>query len=424
MSWWYWHKRTQSVVLVLPPWRLCLTWWTSQWAGRRWQPPGQAQPLSRAMTALRMASGMVSAYPTSRIALLVLRGLPRRLRRRAEARAPGPETNRMARRARAYCRASQASGVSGCGPGGGRGLRLPAWGGRAGAGLGVAVGVGDQGDHLGDEVPVGGAGDDRDDHRVARDRLGVLPRQVPVLAGPGAEPGVLDGRRAVHPEEVGRGMVTSTRVGPGPVGDHLGADEELAGFLEGVVVALLGGAEVLRPAGFAEGVDDGGEGGGALGGQVAPEVPGVVEGGVEDEVAVAEPAPGRVVLRVGLLRPPRLVRGLGQQLQVVQVRARLRCLDQDPVGLGLELVVVDAAGPGGDLPRPRDRHRPAGGRLVQERVPAQQAHLPDGGLRVLAAEAGPWRRARRRWWRSRRRRGRRRRRTGASARWPRRRAGR
>ena len=60
MSWWYWHSSTQSLTLVLPPCFLCLTWWTSQWAGRRWQPPGQAQCLSRAMTALRMASGMVS----------------------------------------------------------------------------------------------------------------------------------------------------------------------------------------------------------------------------------------------------------------------------------------------------------------------------------------------------------------------------
>src|ERR1700722_1430683 len=49
----------------------------------------------------------------SRIALLVLRGLSRRLRRRAEARAPGPETNRMARRGGADWRASPASGGSG-----------------------------------------------------------------------------------------------------------------------------------------------------------------------------------------------------------------------------------------------------------------------------------------------------------------------
>ena len=95
----------------------------------------------------------------------------------------------MARRARAYCRACHASGGSG----------VP------GARRGVAVGVGDQGDHLADEVPVGGAGDDRDDEGVAGDGLGVLARQVAVLAGAGAEPGVLDDGRAVHGEQVARG---------------------------------------------------------------------------------------------------------------------------------------------------------------------------------------------------------------------------
>ena len=118
------------------------------------------------------------------------------------------------------------------------------------------------------------------------------------------------------------------------------------------MVALLGGAQVLRPAALAEGVDDGGEGGRALGGQVAPDAPGLVEGGVEDEVAVAEPAPGRVLLRVGLLRPPRLVGGLGQQLQVVEVGPGGRGVDEDLVGLGLELVVVDPAGPPRRSPAP------------------------------------------------------------------------
>ena len=267
----------------------------------------------------------------------------------------------MARRARAYCRASHASGGSGWGP------ALRGRGGRAGrlararpAGLGgVGVGVGDQGDHLADEVPVGGAGHDRDDHRVAADRLRVRAGQVPVLPGAGAEPGVLDNRRPVHLQQVGQGDGdVDAGVGAGPVGDHLGADEELAGFLEGVVVALLGGAQVLRAAAFAEGVDDGGEGGGAFGGQVAPDVPGLVEGGVEDQVPVAEPAPGRVVLRVGLLGPPRLVGGLGEELQVVEVGAGPGGGDEDLVGLGLELVVVDPAGPPRDLPRPRDRDRP------------------------------------------------------------------
>ena len=154
------------------------------------------------------------------------------------------------------------------------------------------------------------------------------------------------------------------------------------------MVALLGGAEVVGAAVLAEGVQDGGEGGRAFGGQVAPQVPGAVEGGVEDEGAVAEPLPGRVVVGVGLLRPPRLVGGLGQQLQVVEVGPGGRCVDEDVVGRGLEVVVVDPAGPGGDLPRPRDGDGAGGGRGVEQRVAGQQAHLADGGLGVPAAEAG------------------------------------
>src|ERR1700679_3419545 len=74
--------------------------------------------------------------------------------------------------------------------------------GGSGGGAGVVVGVGDQGDHLGDEVPVGAAGHDRDDEGVAADRLGVLAGQVAVLAGAGAEPGVLDDRRAARAQQV------------------------------------------------------------------------------------------------------------------------------------------------------------------------------------------------------------------------------
>ena len=284
--------------------------------------------------------------------LLPLRGASSRARRSAEAIAPGPETKWIARRARACCRSCHSSGSRGCGQAAGWNRR------GGGAGGGVVVGVGDQGDHLADDGPVRAAGDDRDDEGVAGDRLRVGPGQVPVLAGPGAEPGVLDDGRPVHVEEVPeRDGHIHAGVGSRPVRDHLGADEELAGLLEGVVVALLGGPQVLRAAALAERVDHRGEGGGALGGQVAPQVPGVVEGGVEDEGPVAEPAPGRVLLRVGLLRPPRLVGGLGQQLQVIEVRARGGGVDEDLVGRGLELVGVDPAGPGGDLPRPRDRDR-------------------------------------------------------------------
>ena len=48
--------------------------------------------------------------------------------------------------------------------------------------------------------------------------------------------------------------------------------------------------------------------------------------------------------------------------------------------------MVDAAGPGGDLPRPRDREAARGGGGVEVGVAGQQAHVADGGLGVLAAE--------------------------------------
>ena len=206
-------------------------------------------------------------------------------------------------------------------------------------------------------------------------------------------------------------------VGAGPVGDHLRADEELAALLEGVVVALPGGAEVLRPAALAEGLEDGGDGGGALGGQVAADPPGAVHGGLEVQVPVAESPPAGVVVRVGLLRPPGLVGGLGDELEVVEVRPGGGGLDEDLVGLGLEFVVVDPAGPPGDLPRPRDGERPGGGRGVEEGVAGEQAHLADGGLGVLGPEAVPGGEPGGSWWRSRRRRARNRRRTGAGGRW-------
>jgi hypothetical protein len=52
--------RMQSLTLVGPPSFLCRIWCTSQAAGRLSQPPGQAQCLSRRMTARRIASGMVA----------------------------------------------------------------------------------------------------------------------------------------------------------------------------------------------------------------------------------------------------------------------------------------------------------------------------------------------------------------------------
>ncbi len=213
-----------------------------------------------------------------------------------------------------------------------------------------------------------------------------------MLARPGPQPGVLDDRGAVHGEEVAEGDDdVDAGVGAGPVGHHLGADQQLAALLEGVVVALADGAEVVGAASFAEGFQDGGDGGGALGGQVAADPAGAVHGGVQEEVPVAEPAAVGVFVGVGLLGAPGLVGGLGDELQVVEAGAGGGGLDEDLVGLGLEVVVVDPAGPPGDLPRPRDRERPGGGGGVQVGVAGEQPHLPDGGPGVLGPEAVPGR---------------------------------
>ena len=152
------------------------------------------------------------------------------------------------------------------------------------------------------------------------------------------------------------------------------------------MVALPGGAHVLRAAALAERLQHRGDRRGALGGQVAADPPGPVEGGVQAQAPVAEPAAAGVFVGVGLLGAPGLVGGLREDLQVVQIRARRRGVDQDPVGLGLQFLVVDAAGPGGDLPRPRDGDGARGGGGVEEGVAGEEPHLADGGLGVLAAE--------------------------------------
>jgi hypothetical protein len=134
------------------------------------------------------------------------------------------------------------------------------------------------------------------------------------------------------------------------------------------VVALPGDAEVFGAAVLGEGLDDGGQGGGAFGGEVAADAAGAVEGGVEDQVPVAEPAPGRVFFRVGLPGAPGLVGGLGEELEVVQVRPGRGRLGEDAVGFLLEVFVVDAAGPPGELPRPRQAEGAGGGHGVEVRV--------------------------------------------------------
>src|ERR1700744_1681190 len=101
------------------------------------------------------------------------------------------------------------------------------------------------------------------------------------------------------------------------------------GFLEGVVVALPGGAVVLGAAGLAEGLGDGGEGGGALGGEVPADPPGVVQGGLQVQDPVAHPFPAGVVGGAGLQLPPGLVGGLGDEPEVVEAGAAGGGADQD-----------------------------------------------------------------------------------------------
>src|SRR5437879_1685527 len=64
---WWWKKpsRSQSLVLVLPPCFLCLTWCTSH-ADAGWlHPPAHRHLRSRRITALRIPAGTDSAYPIS-----------------------------------------------------------------------------------------------------------------------------------------------------------------------------------------------------------------------------------------------------------------------------------------------------------------------------------------------------------------------
>ena len=101
------------------------------------------------------------------------------------------------------------------------------------------------------------------------------------------------------------------------------------------MVALPDRAEVLRSPPLPERLQDGGDGGAALRRQGAADPPGTVQGGVEEEVAVSEALPAGVVFRVGFLRAPGLVGGLGQELEVVEAGPGGRRVDQDLVGLAL-----------------------------------------------------------------------------------------
>src|ERR1039458_5630877 len=77
--------------LVTPPRPLCRRWWTSQAAAGWWQPPAHWQNLSRSLTALRIAAGTSSLYPTSKGRLGPARRAPSCSRRRKLASPPGPE---------------------------------------------------------------------------------------------------------------------------------------------------------------------------------------------------------------------------------------------------------------------------------------------------------------------------------------------
>src|ERR1700722_573591 len=121
MSWWYWHRSRQCLTLVGPPSFLWVVWWTSETAAGRSQPAGQAQCWSRWMTAWRMAAGIWAEEAAARGALLPWGWLPSRVRRRAEATPPGPETKSIASRASPYRRFSCSGGGSDRAHGGGAG---------------------------------------------------------------------------------------------------------------------------------------------------------------------------------------------------------------------------------------------------------------------------------------------------------------
>jgi hypothetical protein len=100
----------------------------------------------------------------------------------------------------------------------------------------------------------------------------------------------------------------------------------------------------------------------------------------------SKPLPARVVVGVG--GAPGFVGGLGDDPQPVQVRPRFGCFEEDLVGVLLQVLVADLAGPGGHLPRPGGGDGAVGGGVVEHGVAGQEAHLADGGLGVFAAQAG------------------------------------
>src|SRR6184192_839542 len=107
--WWKLQSRTQSLVLVLPPCFLCLTWCTSH-ADAGWlQPPDHRHVRSRSATALRIPAGTVSAYPMSSGRLGPASRTSSWRRRRKLASPPGPERRSTALPMTASSSAAQAA---------------------------------------------------------------------------------------------------------------------------------------------------------------------------------------------------------------------------------------------------------------------------------------------------------------------------
>ena len=98
---------------------------------------------------------------------------------------------------------------------------------------------------------------------------------------------------------------------PGAFGQQPGLDQPARRLGQGIVLALLDAAVVLRPQVLAEGVEDGLQRGGAPGGQVPADLPGAAQGGAEPQVPIIEPVLVLVVpvavVRVRVLGFPRLV---------------------------------------------------------------------------------------------------------------------
>ena len=168
---------------------------------------------------------------------------------------------------------------------------------------------------------------------------------------------------------------------PGPVGQEPGRGEPPAGFFQGVVVALGGGAGVFGACLLAQGVQDGAERGGALRGQVAPEFPGAAQGDIEPQAAVGEPV--GVAVRAGQVA----AHLLGQGGQAGQVSAARRGGEQDRVGGGA-VVFGQQVGPVADLPRPRLRDRAVAQCVRDGGVRGQSAHRGDGGGRGGLGDPG------------------------------------